>query len=75
MKFGDILKPVIEINGEMVGFKVREDMMTALYLNGKENIKILSRVVKISLFMNRMMQFGRDHEFQVIEKAEGLELG
>lgn len=64
---GDALKPVIDRSGEFKGLNVRTDMIHAMYFNHSKDPTILHRLLKICIFVNRMLQDGHTKDFALKE--------
>lgn len=72
---GNLLKPIISENGEMLGFKIREQVIYSyLEQNRREfGFKCLRNVIKVSNCLNKLFQSGHKKEFtfqMVEEKVE-----
>jgi hypothetical protein len=58
-----LIKPCIDPYGELAGFKVRNELIKALYLGNDENPVFLKRAIKVCMFLNRLLNEGKDTDF------------
>lgn len=63
MKIDDLLKAVINQEGKIQGFKIREDLIQPLFLQEDSKIKPFKKVIQTCLYLNRIISKGHDHEF------------
>lgn len=63
VSFNDLIKPCIDPHGELSGFKVRHELIKAMHLGNEENPVFLKRAIKVCLFLNRLLNEGKDTDF------------
>lgn len=72
VSFGDLLRPNFSVNGELVGFEIRSELIPVMHIgNGLEAVT-LRRAIRACSYMNRILLDGRETDFalKVIEKGE-----
>ena len=65
VSFGDIILPVFSPNAELLGFRVRSELVPMLYMNNKFDKAVLHRLVKTCFMMNRLLKSGKFDEFMM----------
>jgi hypothetical protein len=63
VSFGDILKPVFAESGEFLGLQIRPELSKCLYMANDFSMMHLKRVIKICLYVNRMIRDGKEDDF------------
>lgn len=77
---GDCIKIEYNEEGEMVGFLLRPKLATLVFLKEKTDIHVLSQILKVVIYLNRLMQKGntliqkKRRKAIVIEKQDAFEL-
>ena len=65
VKFGDILKPNFAENGELLGFELRNELAPVLYANNDYDLVKLKRLVKVCMYINRLIRDGEKDDFHI----------
>ena len=65
VKFGDILKPNFAENGELLGFELRNELAPVLYANNDYDLVPLKRLVKVCMYINRLIRDGLKDDFHI----------
>ena len=71
VRYGDILKPVIDLNGEILGFQLRTDLVKALFIESDEDPKSLERIIRACIYLNRVFRDGREADFSMKSAKPG----
>ena len=71
MNFGDVLNPRFKKNGELIGFQVRSELIQSMYLNSSFDLTHLRRILKLCIFMNKMLRDGRTDDFAIKQIKNG----
>ena len=74
VNFGDILKPVISERGEFLGLQLRPQLAKSVILTNEFELTHIKKILKICLFVNRLMKDGKEDEFHIKQLKAGESL-
>ena len=60
VRFGNLLQCIFNENGEIVGFKIRPNLINLMHLSSDFNYQYLKRIIKTLCFMNRLIKDGKN---------------
>ena len=75
VSMGNLIKPNFSADGELMGFELRHELIPLYHLNnGRESVN-LRRVVRVCMYMNRLLLDGKNSNFMLSEsRADELEM-
>jgi len=65
VQFCDYLQPCFSPKGSLLGFKLREEMVKVMLMEDNFEIKLLMKLIKVCLFINRMFKDGKTDDFKM----------
>lgn len=61
----DLVKPIINLDGVLVGFQLRSELIRSVYMQSNYRFSELKRAIKLVIQLNQMVQNGEVEEFQI----------
>jgi hypothetical protein len=70
MLLGEILQPNFSRSGKLLGFNIRTELAPLFFIQSDFQFEPLRRVVKSCIYMNRLVKYGVDQEFELKEVVD-----
>jgi len=60
------MKPNFAEDGELLGFEIRNELIELMFYNSDFNHNVLKRAVKTVCMLNRLIQRGKNEDFNLV---------
>ena len=57
--------------GELVGFTLRPELIITYFINNEYDWKNVKRIIRILVFLNRLIKEGKTEDFQLVHIKDG----